>query len=211
MSHDTVVHRLVRPAVRLLAGGPVRPDHLTMLRLATALAASVAFASGQRRWLVLGAAVFLVSALLDRADGTLARLTRCFSQRGHRLDLIADCSATVLTFLGLGWGARHGPLGWGALALGILAGCGAAVLFWESNVRQSGTLPGYAVDGRVLVDPDDGMLALPVILWCFGPEAALLPAGLITPGLALWMVLRRQGWQDAAGGQPRRLRPRMRG
>jgi len=73
MSHDTWVHRLVRPAVRPLVHGPVTPNQITWLRLAGGLSAAIAFSQGEDFWRNVGAVAFLVSFLLDRADGELAR------------------------------------------------------------------------------------------------------------------------------------------
>ena len=193
MSHDTVAHRLVRPLVRPLVGTPVRPNHLTLLRLATGLAAAAAFAQGGQGWVALGAGIFLVSSLLDRADGVLARLSGHMSRLGHRLDLIADCTANALAFCGLGWGARAGWLqGWSP-ALGVLAAAGVVTLFWQINGRGRPALPGAPPrDGRVLFDPDDAIVAVPVLLWCAGATPILVLAGSITPVLALWVSLRRR-------------------
>lgn len=198
MSHDTIIHRIVRPAVRLVAGTGITPNHVTTLRFATALAAAAAFAQGQESWTNIGAGVFVISALLDRADGELARQTRRSSPGGHRYDLIADCSAGVVAFIGLGIGAAAGPLGPLAVALGVLAGAGIAGIFWHINVRAPGKLPGLtARSGRILVDPDDGMFTVPLLLWCFGPEAALVPASIVTPLAALWLTLRRPAREAA--------------
>ena len=193
MSHDTVAHRLVRPLVRPLVGTAIRPNHLTLLRFVTGLAAAAAFAQGSREWVALGAGVFLVSTLLDRADGILARLSGHMSRLGHRLDLIADCSANALAFCGLGWGARAGWLQGRAPVLGALAAVGVVTLFWQINGRGRPALPGAPPrDGRVLFDPDDAILAVPVLLWCTGATPILLLAGSITPVLALWVCFRRR-------------------
>lgn len=194
MSHDTVAHRIVRPLVRPLVGTPVRPNHLTLLRFVTGLAAAAAFARGGQGPVALGAAIFLVSSLLDRADGVLARLSGHMSPLGHRLDLISDCSANALAFCGLGWGARSGWLqGWSPL-LGVLAGVGVVTLFWQVNGLGRKALPGApARDGHVLFDPDDAIMAVPLLLWCVGATPVLLLAGTITPVLALWVSFRERG------------------
>lgn len=192
MSHDTIVHRLVRPAVRAAARTGITPDQVTALRFTTAVAAALAFAQGQSGWTAVGAGLFTVSALLDRADGELARLTQRFSQHGHRYDLVADCSAGIMAFIGLGVGAMGGVLGPLALAMGVAAGTGIGVLFWEINVAAPGKLPGWTGrDGRVLADPDDGMFALPLLVLFFGAEAVLAPGSVITPAAALWLTYRR--------------------
>jgi phosphatidylglycerophosphate synthase len=192
LSHDTIVHRFVRPAVRLLAKSPITPDHLTALRFATGVAAAGAFAKGGRDWIEIGAAVFLLSALLDRTDGELARQTGRVSQHGHRYDLLADWSAGAMTFVGLGVGARGGPLGLAAPILGVLAATATSVLFWAGNVSKPPERPHHPAAGvRVLMDPDDAMFAIPLLLWGFGASAVLLPAGTLTPMLALSMLWRR--------------------
>ena len=208
MSHDTIAHRVIRPSIRLLAKTPVTPDHLTLLRFASGVAAAVLFATGRTD---IGGAVFLVSALLDRADGELARQTGRFSEHGHRYDLLADWSAGAMAFIGLGLGARGGPLGALAPVLGLLAAVGVSVLFWGINTLEMRSLPRFSGRaGRVLVDPDDAMFAIPPLLWCFGAAAVLLPAGTLAPLLALWMVFRLGARQRAtprhdrtkAGGPP---------
>lgn len=192
MSHDTLVHGIVRPAVRALAGSWVTPDHLTALRFATAVAAAAAFAQGSGTWTSIGVGVFVASALLDRADGELARQTGRFSRHGHRYDLMADCLAGVMAFIGLGLGAADGALGPAAVVLGLVAGAGIGGLFWEINVAAPGKLPGWTGrGGRVLADPDDGIFALPLLVLCFGAEAALVPGSIVTPAAALWLALRR--------------------
>lgn len=196
MSTDTIPHRIVRPMVRLLARTRVTPDHLTGLRLATAVACAAAFAQGGDFWVNVGAGIFVVSALLDRADGELARQTRRFSQYGHHFDLLSDCAAGVMAFVGLGIGAAGGPLGSMAIVLGLSAGIGVATLFWQINVQDLGTLPQYvAGNGRVLVDPDDVMFVVPVLLWCFGAEPVVVATGTVPPLIALWKALahRRRG------------------
>lgn len=192
MSHDTLVHGIVRPAVRALAGSWVTPDHLTGLRFATAVAAAASFAQGSGTWTSIGVGVFVASALLDRADGELARQTGRFSRHGHRYDLMADCLAGVMAFIGLGLGAADGALGPAAVVLGLVAGAGIGGLFWEINVAAPGKLPGWTGrGGRVLADPDDGIFALPLLVLCFGAEAALVPGSIVTPAAALWLALRR--------------------
>lgn len=188
MSHDTLVHQIVRPVVRTVAVRTrVTPDHLTALRLATGLGAAASFACGGAGWMLLGTCLFLVSALLDRADGELARQTRRFSRHGHRWDLMADCACTASAFLGLGFGAAGGVLGQGSVALGVLAGTGVVCVFWQVNVAGTGALSGYAgKGGRVLADPDDAMFAVPLLLWFAGAETVLALAGVLAPAAALW-------------------------
>ncbi len=67
-------HLLARPVIRPLIGTPVRPNHLTSLRLLTGVGACVALGLGTHAGLWWGGWLWLLSAFLDRADGELARL-----------------------------------------------------------------------------------------------------------------------------------------
>jgi hypothetical protein len=207
MSHNTIVHAIVRPAVRLIARTRIAPDHLTVVRFLTGVAAAVAFARGD---ILAGSFIFIVSCLLDRADGELARQTQRFSQHGHRYDLWADWGSGALAFIGLGIGALDGPLGRAAPVLGMLSAVGTTGLYWSINVLQAHkTLPHVEnAGGRVLVDPDDGMFAIPPLLWCFGATGVLLPAGILTPLLAGPMVLRVIRSQANMSGQRSSPNPR---
>ncbi len=172
------------------------------MRFATAVAAAVIFAQGSGTWTSIGAGVFTFSALLDRADGELARQTGRFSRHGHRYDLLADCLAGVMAFVGLGIGASGGVLGPMAVVLGVMASAGIGGLFWEINVAAPGRLPGWTGrNGRVLADPDDGIFALPLLVLCFGAEAVLVPGSMVTPTAALWLA-----WRRRLGAEARRRR-----
>ena len=192
MSHDTLLHRVVRPAVRALAPTPVTPNHITTLRLLTAVAAALAFAAGGPIWPAVGGGIFLFSMLLDRADGALARQTGRSSPAGHRYDVLSDCAANVLAVLGIGVGQAPvlgalGPL------LGALAGAGIAVLFWQFTGLGLARHRSYALwGGRVVVDPDDAAILVPVLVWCGAAAPMLAVAAVATPLAALWLALRRR-------------------
>jgi len=186
VSHNTLIHQIVRPAVRAVAPSGVTPNHLTTLRLVTGLAAALGFAVGGR-WAMFGGAVFVLSMLLDRADGELARQTNQMSEAGYRYDLFSDCAASMAAFLGVGVGLAPGmgPLG---PLLGALAGVGIAVLFWQLNVAKIGELRGFEFwGGRITVDPDDAMIFVPILIWCGADRPMLLAAAVATPGAALWL------------------------
>jgi CDP-diacylglycerol--glycerol-3-phosphate 3-phosphatidyltransferase len=92
----TAVHACATP----LARGRVRPDVLTLLGLALAVAAvPVALAGG--RWAVLVAAVIVASAVLDGLDGAVAVLSDRVSCWGALLDAVCDRCADVAVTLAL--------------------------------------------------------------------------------------------------------------
>jgi phosphatidylglycerophosphate synthase len=97
---------LARPEQRLLEAiarrlpAVVRPDHLTGLALAAAVAFA-AFAATGHFW--TAAALLVVHWFGDSLDGTLARVRRAERPRyGYYLDHLADAAATALVGLGLG-------------------------------------------------------------------------------------------------------------
>jgi phosphatidylglycerophosphate synthase len=171
----------------------ITPNHLTTARLATGLAAAAAFAVGANSWMALGGVIFLISMLLDRADGELARQTRQSSLAGHRYDLASDCIASMAAFVGLGFGLAHenGSLGFG---LGLLAGLGIGVLFLELNVLKIASVGGLELfDGRLTIDPDDALIFVPVLIWCGLAWPMVITASVVTPLAAvavgvLWRV-----------------------
>lgn len=189
MSHDTTIHHIVRPAVRWIAPTGVTPNQLTSLRLITGLAAAVSFALGKVVWLDIGGAIFLLSMLLDRADGELARQTGRTSLAGYRYDLISDGIASTAAFIGLGYGLS-GSLGSGAILLGLAAGAGTGGLFWQINVLTLASPRSYAFwRGRIVVDPDDAMIFVPVLIWCGAARLELIAAAAVTPAAVLCLGL----------------------
>lgn len=190
MSSNTPIHWLVRPAVRRLAHTAVSPNHLTTWRCVTGVAAAVAFAQGGTAWPAIGGAVFVLSMLLDRADGELARLTGRFSAFGAQYDIAADCGANMLAMLGIGIGLADSAGAWGPL-LGTVAGLGIGALFWQVHVLSLGTPQGYAISGSLSVDGDDALVLVPVAVWCGAALPMLAVAAVVTPLAAIWLVTRR--------------------
>jgi phosphatidylglycerophosphate synthase len=187
MSHNTWIHRCLGPVlVKPLARTPVTPNHLTALRLATGLAAAVFLAMGEEAWRDWGAGLFVVSFLLDRADGSLARMTGKTSPLGHTLDLIGDSVCNTLIFVGLGIGLVDGAFGWWALPLGVLAGAAVAFILWmtiqleQLDGERAGEMPNYGG-----FDADDGVLGIPILIWLGWPEGLLVAAAICAPAFAL--------------------------
>lgn len=182
--------------VRVVAPTRLRPNHLTTLRLLTGVAAALAFAQGGELWPSIGAAIFLVSLLLDRADGELARQTGRSSPGGHTYDLVSDCTASVIAFIGIGVGlvpqlGALGPL------LGCLAGAGIGALFWQLNVVKIAEVRGHPLWGGVTADPDDAMVFVPLLVWCGAAIPMVIAAAVVTPLAALWLgrSALRPGWR----------------
>lgn len=199
MSTNTLIHRIVRPVIHRIAHTRITPNHITTLRLLTGAAAALAFAQGEALWLAIGGCIFLLSMLLDRADGELARQTGRASVNGHRYDLVSDCTSNILAFIGIGVGAVPalgvlGPL------LGVVAGAGIGALFWQLNVlKLVESRPFSAWDDRFNADPDDAMVFVPLLVWAGAVVPTLIAAAAITPLAALWIGF--TGSRAAAGGE----------
>jgi archaetidylinositol phosphate synthase len=199
VSADTIIHRIVRPAVRLVAPSRITPNHITTLRLITGIAAAVAFAAGDYGWLTIGAAIFLLSMLLDRADGELARQTGQSSVAGHRYDLASDCFSNIIAFIGLGIGQME-ALGLLGPALGVAAGLAIGVLFWQLHILRIGQVRGYQLAPGILVDPDDLLVFVPILIWIGATVPMLFAAAIITPAAALWLAVAGSRQSDAERG-----------
>ena len=199
MSTNTVIHRIVRPAVRAVAPSGVTPNQVTTVRLITGIAAAAAFA-GPGSWPAIGAAIFLLSMLLDRADGELARQTGQSSPAGHRYDLISDCFSNIIAFIGIGIG-QMAVIGAAGPLLGTVAGAAIGAIFWQLHILRIGTLRGYDLAPGITIDPDDLLALVPVLIWVGAAVPMLWAAAIITPGAALYLAI-AGARQQGAGQRP---------
>ena len=191
MIQTTWSHLLVRVFVRPLVGTGVTPNHLTTLRLLTGLAAGAALATGTPAGRGWGGALWLLSALLDRADGELARLGDMMSEAGHRYDYLVDTGVTALFFVAIGIGARGSWLGPWAVPLGVVAG-GALVLSnrWSEALENRTGRVARAFSGRWGFDLDDLLYLLGPIAW-LNWNLPVLVAAAVGTSVAAGLVLVR--------------------
>ena len=205
MSHNTWFHKVARVAVVTpLAKTPVTPNHLTFVRLAAGLAAAGALAVGEETWRHWGAGLFVLSMLMDRADGDLARLTGRTSPWGHKLDLITDALCNTLIFVGLGIGLRGSEFGGWAIPMGLLAGGAVAlILFLVLRIEALEGARAAEIGYVAGFDPDDAIIAVPVALWLGWAEGLLVAASIGAPAFAVffvwlfWRKLKGQGGSAA--------------
>ncbi len=201
MSHNTLIHRIVRPGVRLVAPMGATPNQLTTLRLVTGLTAAGLFACGPGISSNIAGVIFLISMLLDRADGELARQTGQMSLAGHRYDLWCDCTVNVVTFIGIGVGFSAAEAG-----LGNIAGLAIVILFWQLNVVKVAAVRTFSfLKGHITIDPDDAMVLVPVLVWLGFARPMLLAAAIVTPLVVLWIAFTSSGSKpeinNSAGGR----------
>jgi archaetidylinositol phosphate synthase len=190
MSHNTWIHRGVRILVRPLVRTPITPNHLTSLRLLCGIGAAGAFALGTPEWQKIGAIIFLVSMVLDRADGELARLSGKTSPGGHTYDLVSDALSNGLAFVGLGVGYIGTALGFWAGGLGFLAGGAVAtILLMVMRAEASHGSRSAELQGAAGFDPDDAIIVVPIAVLLGGGEILLISAAVGAPlfaGFFFW-------------------------
>ena len=68
------------------------------------------YSIGTELWTYVASLVFVISMLLDRADGILARLSSQTTPWGHTYDLISDSISNSFAFVGIGIGLRESEL-----------------------------------------------------------------------------------------------------
>lgn len=113
----------------LLLRLPVTPNQVTAASLAAGLAGAACFAQGGRGLALAGAALIIVSYILDNCDGDIARAKNLSSRSGHYFDSVADWLVDTAFFIGLGFGStvERGEALW--LWLGLAAAAGATISF----------------------------------------------------------------------------------
>lgn len=183
MSHNTWIHRVVRVGVRPLARTDLTPNQVTGARLVTGLAAAAMLAVGGKALVAIGAGALLLSMLLDRADGELARQTGKFSPGGHRFDLFADALCTSLIFIAIGIGLRDdNMLGYWAIPMGAVAGIAVVFNLWMvMTVEELKGARAAELGSRWGFDPDDATFLIPVFLWMGWEVGVIVLAFLFAP------------------------------
>jgi phosphatidylglycerophosphate synthase len=98
------------------------PNFVTTVSLGIGILAAIAFATGERVGLIVGAVLLQLSFTTDCVDGQLARYTRTFSRLGGWLDAVFDRGKEYVVYAGLTIGAsRTGDPVW------VLAGAALAL------------------------------------------------------------------------------------
>jgi phosphatidylglycerophosphate synthase len=153
--------RLASWLVRPLCATRVTPNQITTLGLVVGLAAAMLYARGGSavHW---GGLLYCLSALIDHADGELARATGQSSAGGQIYDRLADLVVKISLFAGMGAGLRE-SLGWWGPVVGCVAGVAFVSIFLlrSALVRRLGPV--------ALVQPSAGPFELEDILYLIAP------------------------------------------
>ena len=166
-------------------GSRITPNDLTTARLVTGLGACAAFMPGTATWTLWGGILWLVSCLLDRADGELARMGGKTTPWGHRYDYYCDVAINSLLFFSIGVAVRDSALGEWAVALGCLSAlaiAAASILSeWLEQVTDDGA---KAYSGILGFDFDDLLYLLGPAAWFGAFPYILIGAAVCTPVVA---------------------------
>lgn len=189
MSHNTWLHEAANVIAKPLVNTPVTPNQITTVRLAVGIGAAAVMAMGTQYWMNVAGGLFVLSMILDRADGVLARLSGKTSPLGHLYDLWADAISNALIFVGLGIGLRTGSYGMNAIIYGVIAGASIAIVLMlvlkleELDGERAGEISSFFG-----FDPDDAMLLVPVAIWLGWTEQVLVAASIGAPFFAMLFI-----------------------
>ena len=185
------VDPLAVPLTRLLAARRwLTPDGVTLVALLLGLPVGLAYASGTRAGLVVGAVLFYLSFVFDCVDGKLARMLGSSSPRGKALDTLADSGRRASACIGLSvylWRAPEVATRavWWAFLFGILS-----FYFMEISGAERaepstriGSRWSEALARRRLL-PTPGMPDVSALVFVIGPLT-----GLVVPALGLGLAM----------------------
>jgi phosphatidylglycerophosphate synthase len=187
MVGDSWTHKIARVCILPLVNTPVTPNHLTILRLITGIAACTSFAIGTQEWNLWGGVFWLISTFLDRADGELARVSGKTSEWGHKFDYFCDVTVTALFFVGIGIGLRDSTLGYWSIIMGLTAAAGvvAAEILAEIIDQAQKNTGEKAYEGFAGFDFDDVMYLFAPLVWLGWQYPFLIGASFGAPAFAL--------------------------
>jgi archaetidylinositol phosphate synthase len=179
--------RLTRFLIRPLKNSSITPNHITTLGLTAGLAAGALYATGERSLANLAGVLYMLSLLIDHADGELARLAGKSSKFGYYYDQIVGFINFVALFVGIGLGLRSHELGEWGLRLGIIAALSVVTILalrleLEKRTGQN-TQPSFAG-----FEMDNIMYCVGPITWIGGLKPFLIAACIGAPMFVLWVL-----------------------
>jgi len=185
--------RLALWLVRPLRSTWVHPNHLTTLSLLAGLAAAALYATGDTRAASWGGALYVLSAILDHADGELARLAGKMSRFGGEYDRLCDLVARVALFMGVGLSLRTGPLGGWAVACGIVGAASLVVTFSLRSEMARHDVPGSLDQPSAAgFDLNDTLYLVAPMTWLGWLTPFVVGVGLGTPIFCLLTAYKYQ-------------------
>jgi phosphatidylglycerophosphate synthase len=106
-SDELINTYLLRPIagiiVRVIYSTPITPNQITILSIASGIAAALFYAKGTADAFVTAGLLVTLKDILDSADGQLARAKQQYSRAGRFLDSLGDFVVNVAVFGSIGW------------------------------------------------------------------------------------------------------------
>jgi phosphatidylglycerophosphate synthase len=90
--------------VQLIKHFPITPNQITIISMMFGLLAAWQFSYGTPEDSIYGALLFVISNVLDCADGQLARIQKSGTLFGRIIDGVADYIVGIAIFIGIGFG-----------------------------------------------------------------------------------------------------------
>jgi phosphatidylglycerophosphate synthase len=179
--------RLARWLVSPLRDTRVHPNHVTTFGTLVGLTAAALYATGTPALLDLGAGVWVVSAVLDHADGELARMADKCTPWGAAYDRASDLLVRLALFTGIGVGLREGPLGLAAPLCGLAAGIAFVAIFSLRGaiIRRRGR-DAVAQPAAGGFEIEDVLYLIAPLTWLGGLGPFVVASGIGAPLYALW-------------------------
>ncbi|MFQ5659858.1 MAG: CDP-alcohol phosphatidyltransferase family protein [Gammaproteobacteria bacterium] len=184
--------RIAEALVRPLSYTRVTPNHITGLSLVLGVTAGILFASGKGTLANLAAGLFMLSALVDHADGELARMTRQSTRFGHYFDFIVDFINYIALFTGIGLGLRHGMLGNSAVFMSLLICLSVSTIFTLRLLREHAHRNIHAQPGFAGFEIQDVTYLIGPLTWLGGLQPFFIAASIGTPLYTGWMLLQHR-------------------
>lgn len=178
-------HKLARICILPLVNTCISPNHITLLRLFTGLAACIAIAT---KFNFIGGILWLLSTFLDRADGELARITGKTSEWGHKFDYCTDTIITALFFVAIGVSLKDVLPEYLSISMGLCAAAGVvfAEIFAEIIDQKKKHLGQKAYPGIAGFDFDDILYLFAPIVWLNWHLPFLIGASFGAPAFAIF-------------------------
>lgn len=179
MASNSWDSRLARACVAPFRETRLHPNHITTLSLALGIAAGAAYAGGGTTPMNFGAALYMVSMLVDHMDGEFARMTGKTSEAGHKYDRQADLIVKLVAWSGMGIGLARNADSF----LPVLEGMACGIAFVAIFVFHS--MIGRRTGEGEPDQPSAGNFEIEDVLYLIGPITwfGILPAFLIAASI----------------------------
>jgi archaetidylinositol phosphate synthase len=169
------------------------PNQVTTVRLILGLVSVGLVAWGTPAGNLWGGVFWLLSALLDRLDGEMARIGNLSSAWGQRYDYFVDTGLSAAFFVALGLGLRNISFGAWAIGFGLAACLGQLAANWMAEQYDKRAPSGDKVIPQFAgFDADDALYLLGPLVWLPAGvrSVAVVLAGVGTVGFLIFFSFR---------------------